>query len=325
MSPEQAELRDLDIDVRSDVYSLGVLLYELLVRPGALRPEDALVRTGIAEIRRIIREVDPPRPSTRVSTLAGADRDTVARLRRAAPTKLRSALTGDLDWIVMRCLEKDRDRRYSTAHELADDVRRHLRSEPVVARPASNLYRLRKLARRHRLAFAAVTAVALAVLIGLAVSTTQYLRATRAERAARLAEKSAREQAAATQAVNDFLTGDLLAQADATIQANTHQAANPDLTVREALDRAATSVGTRFSGQPLVEAAVRHTIGASYTALGAGESALPHLQRALELRRAALGPDHPDTPRHARSLRPRLSDRRPVCPRHRTLHRTAPA
>jgi serine/threonine protein kinase len=294
MSPEQAEHQELDLDTRSDIYSLGVLLYELLSGRPPYDPK-SLAQAGLAEIRRIIREIDPPRPSARVSTLTSADRATVARLRGAAPQQLASSLQGDLDWIVMRCLEKDRARRYDSASALADDLNRYLAHEPVTARPASNLYRLRKLARRHRLAFAAVTAVALAVLIGLAVSTTQYLRATRAERAARLAEKSAREQAAATQAVNDFLTGDLLAQADATIQANTHQAANPDLTVREALDRAATSVGTRFSGQPLVEAAVRHTIGASYTALGAGESALPHLQRALELRRAALGPDHPDT------------------------------
>ncbi|MCX6953210.1 MAG: serine/threonine-protein kinase [Verrucomicrobia bacterium] len=193
MSPEQAELRELDIDTRSDVYSLGVLLYELLTgRP----PYDtgSLVRAGIEEIRRIIREVDPPRPSTRVSTLAFADRATVARLRQAAPLQLTSVLRGDLDWIVMRCLEKDRDRRYGTASELADDVRRHLRSEPVFARPPTTAYRVQKFVARNRLVCASAAAVAAALIIGTVVSVRQAVRATAAEQVAR------RERDAATAA-----------------------------------------------------------------------------------------------------------------------------
>jgi serine/threonine protein kinase len=207
MSPEQAELRDLDIDTRSDVYSLGVLLYELLTGRPPYDPQ-SLVRAGIAEIRRIIREVDPPRPSTRVSTLAGADRDTVARLRRAAPTKLRSALTGDLDWIVMRCLEKDRDRRYSTAHELADDVRRHLRSEPVVARPPHTLYRIQKFVARNRLVCASAAAVAAALLIGTVVSVRQAVLATRAGRAEALARADAQRRQEQAEALLTFMLGD---------------------------------------------------------------------------------------------------------------------
>jgi serine/threonine protein kinase/tetratricopeptide (TPR) repeat protein len=184
MSPEQAELRDLDIDTRSDVYSLGVLLYELLT---GHPPYDSqsLVRAGIDEIRRIIREVDPPRPSTRILTLTDADRETVARLRRAAPMQLTSVLRGDLDWIVMRCLEKDRARRYNTAHELADDVRRHLRQEPVAARPPSAGYRLQKFFARNRLACVSAAAVALALIVGTVVSVRQAVRATRAESVAR--------------------------------------------------------------------------------------------------------------------------------------------
>lgn len=184
MSPEQAERRDLDIDTRSDVYSLGVVLYELLTGRAPHDPA-SLVRAGMDEIRRIIREVDPPRPSTYMSTLAGADRATVARLRGAAPTQLTSFLSGDLDWIVMRCLEKDRERRYGTAQELAEDVRRHLGMEPVLARPPSTRYRLQKFFIRHRVASLSGAAVALALVLGTGVSVRQAVRATRAERVAR--------------------------------------------------------------------------------------------------------------------------------------------
>jgi WD40 repeat protein len=180
MSPEQAELRDLDIDTRSDVYSLGVLLYELLAGRPPFDPK-SLVRAGMEEVRRIIREVEPPRPSTVVSTLSGAERDTIAHRRRSVPARLTSVLRGDLDWIVLRCLEKDRTRRYGTAHELAADVRRHLRSEPVAACPPSALYRVRKFTARHRAASAAIAGVAASLILGTVVSVRQAIRATRAE------------------------------------------------------------------------------------------------------------------------------------------------
>ena len=207
MSPEQAELRDLDIDTRSDIYSLGVLLYELLTGRPPYDPK-SLVRAGVEEIRRIIREVEPPRPSTRVSTLGDADLATVARLRRSAPMQLTSVLRGDLDWIVMRCLEKDRARRYGTASELADDVRRHLQQEPVTARPPTTLYRAQKFIARNRLACASAAAVAAALIIGTIVSVRQAVRATRAERIAQAERTEAQRQREQAEALLTFMLGD---------------------------------------------------------------------------------------------------------------------
>jgi eukaryotic-like serine/threonine-protein kinase len=184
MSPEQAEMSSLDIDTRSDIYSLGVLLYELLTGRTPFETKE-LLQAGFDGMRRHIQKVEPPRPSTRLRTLGNADRATVAQDRQADGPKLINLIRGDLDWIVMRCLEKDRIRRYDTANGLAMDIQRHLNHEPVVAGPASPAYRFRKLVRRNRLAFAGVAAVAAALVLGLVASTWQAVRANRAERIAR--------------------------------------------------------------------------------------------------------------------------------------------
>src|SRR5262245_50491632 len=188
VSPEQAETSRVDIDTRSDIYSLGVLLYELLT---GQRPfEDSrLVQAGIDEIRRIIREEDPPRPSTRLSTLSADEQTTVAARRQSQPPKLRGLLTGDLDWIVMKCLEKERTRRYETASGLSMDIERYLKNEPVIARPPSKLYEFQKMVRRHKLSFAAAAAVIIALSVGLGASTWQFVQKNRAYQQATTAER----------------------------------------------------------------------------------------------------------------------------------------
>src|SRR2546422_8979217 len=178
MSPEQAEMTSLDIDTRTDIYSLGVLLYELLTGRPPFDPSE-LLQSGLDEMRRTIREQEPDRPSTRLSTMAEGELTTVAKHRHTEAPRLIHLVRGDLDWIVMKCLEKDRTRRYETANGLASDIQRHLDNEPVVARPPSALYRIEKLARRNRLAFTAAALVALALVLGIVASTWQAIRATR--------------------------------------------------------------------------------------------------------------------------------------------------
>jgi eukaryotic-like serine/threonine-protein kinase len=175
MSPEQAQLGGLDVDTRSDIYSLGVLLYELLTGRTPFDQKE-LVNSGFDEMRRTLREQDPQRPSMMLTSMANADLTTIAERRCAEPPKLIKSIQGDLDWIVMKALEKDRARRYETANALALDIQRYLNLETVLARPPSQLYQFRKLIRRNKVVFASAAIVVLTLVVGLGVSTWLFLR-----------------------------------------------------------------------------------------------------------------------------------------------------
>jgi eukaryotic-like serine/threonine-protein kinase len=295
MSPEQAEMTNLDIDTRTDVYSLGVLLYELLA---GVRPFDSkeLRRAGLAEIQRTLREDEPPRPSSRIGG-SGEASTSSATNRRADLRSLTRALEGDLDWITMKALEKDRVRRYATAHALALDVERHLNGEAVLAGPPSGLYRVRKLVRRHRGMFLSAGAVALVLVVGIVGTSWALVQARRAERQAAASAVEARRQTAIAGTVNAFLNQDLLA----AVAPSARRGQGKDVSMREVLDVAAERIdqaskaGGRFAGEPLVEAAIRTTLGATYRELGEYAAAERQLRRGLELRRTALGNMHQET------------------------------
>jgi eukaryotic-like serine/threonine-protein kinase len=284
MSPEQVEMTGLDVDTRADVYALGVILYELLT---GLLPFDAkaLREKGLDELRRTIRETDPPRPSTRLTSSVAAVE--AARSRGAAVRDLARALRGDLDWITLRALEKDRTRRYGSVSDLAADVHRHLDNLPVLASPPSVKYRAGKFVRRHR---AGVTAGAVLVGLLMAFAATTGVQA---RRIARERDRANLEAATAT-AVNEFLRTDLLAQASSRNQ-GAGGTPDPEIKVRTLLDLAAARVAGKFAANPRVEAAIRATIGETYEEMGLYPAALEQLQRALDLDHRALGIDHAES------------------------------
>jgi non-specific serine/threonine protein kinase/serine/threonine-protein kinase len=270
MSPEQAEMGSLDIDTRTDIYALGVLLYELLT--GSL-PFDRkeLRQAGIAEIQRIIREKEPPRPSTRITQLGPASTEAAAN-RHTEPRRLVSELRGDLDWVTMRALEKDRTRRYQTANALAMDVRRHLANEPVLAGPPSATYRAEKFVRRHRLGVAAAGTLA------TVLATAAGGMAVQARRIARERDKAERLAA--------FMVEVFRVSDPGEARGNT-------VTAREVLDAAALKVGPELHGEPELQADLLAAMAGSYRGLGLFGRAGDLGKEVLRLRRAALGQDYP--------------------------------
>jgi serine/threonine protein kinase/tetratricopeptide (TPR) repeat protein len=318
MSPEQAGQSGLDVDTRSDIYSLGVLLYELLTGTTPFDKE-RFRKAAQDEIRRIIREEEPPRPSTRLieskNSLAS-----ISAQRHTEPAKLTKLVRGDLDWIVMKALEKDRSRRYETANGLARDVERYLHDEAVQACPPSAAYRLRKFARRNKGPVLAATVVLLTLVGGIVGTTIGLVRATRAEALARTRlanERDAREQADAAR--KEAVAGRQAAQTEAakavavsSLLQEMLSSAHPDaakganFTVRELLDQFSTGLSDQLQDQPEVEATLRQIIGSAYTRLRLPDKAEPHLRRSLLLNRQIFGEDHvkyADSLRHlARNL-----------------------
>jgi serine/threonine protein kinase/Tfp pilus assembly protein PilF len=281
MSPEQAGQSILDIDTRSDIYSLGVLLYELLTGTTPFDRE-RLSKASHEEMRRIIREEEPPKPSARISTL-GQAATTISTQRKSDPRRLSQLFRGELDWIVMKCLEKDRNRRYETASALAADVQRYLHDEAVEACPPSAAYRLRKFGRKYKRLLATGAGFVALLLLASAVSITLAVREGRERDKAIAQQRRADEQAAIAKAVTDFLQNDVLAQASSKKQAGRDTRPDLHLEVRTALDRAAARIGGKFDQQPLVEASIRRTIGETYRDLGLYPAARTHLERALQL------------------------------------------
>ena len=293
MSPEQAELSSTDIDTRSDIYSLGVLLYELLTGSTPVSKEQ-LKQAAFDEIRRIIREDDPPKPSTRISSAEAAPN--IAAQRHTEPAKLTRLVRGELDWIVMKALEKDRSRRYETASMFAKDIVHYLTDEPVLACPPSAAYRLRKFMRRNKGPVLATSLVVLALVCGIIGTTLGLMRAQQRADDERRARQEAQKREAETKALFDFVERRILAAARPAGQDGMgYVGLGYDVSLRQAIDAALPFVEKSFRDQPLIEARMRISLGWSLVHTGEYQAAADQFQASRTIYAKQLGPDHLDT------------------------------
>lgn len=289
MSPEQADLSMMDVDTRSDVYALGVLLYELLVGSPPFDPT-SLRSMGFDEMRRVIKEQDPPSLVEQLNRSRSRSPEQVVRNAPLSPQKISRLVRGDLDWIVQRAMSKERDRRYASASDFSDDLGRYLAGEAVAAGPPSFSYRSSRYLRRHRTGVS-ITAAAFLVIIGyLALVLWDNAQIRKAQVLAELARAEAVERADEAEAINAFLNETLAAS-----RPSTKDGLGRELLVRDWLDSTSEKVGEVFKKQPAVEAELQTTLGYSYLALGRNEQARNHLARARALYEEVRGPDHPKT------------------------------